>query len=175
MFELLGFYIRYAMKYLMHQSGIHVEKIIVFDETFGEDYPSYEYVSRHLTLDEIKRNLTISLYRIEIRYVIHGKKYRCVIRESDDVHFPIRKELGIRSNAQIRRAVLTTVGGDTVDVTSRVRKYAGQNNDFNSHAGYLFFVRDMFSFEDVDELSTLTLELCDNSVHDFNMNNLMII
>jgi hypothetical protein len=172
--EVVDFYLRYVFKKMTHSSGIKIHQILIFDE--GANPETYcENVSTDMSIRDIKETIKIFMYRIEIRYSIHGKKYRAVARESDDVHFPIRKELGAVPRAVVTRARVVTKDGRESDVTRRVRKYAGQNGDFNNHAGCLFFVDDMFPFHDVDEYAKLRLELSDGSVLDLRMNDVLVI
>jgi hypothetical protein len=164
--EIIDFYVRLAFKKLTHSSGFRVDQIIVFDE--GDDAIVFcENVDTRWTVDEIKRKIKLDMYRIEIRYIVHGKKYRAIIREFDDVHFPIRKELGM-TNLKIVKATI-----DGADFTKRILKYAGQNNDFNFHIGCLVFARDMFPFHDVDD-RVLRIEFDDGTVKEFFANDLVI-
>ncbi|AGE56401.1 hypothetical protein PBCVNEJV1_715L [Paramecium bursaria Chlorella virus NE-JV-1] len=168
--ETIDFYVRFlARKFMMRTSGIRVHQILVFDEnsTYCEN------VSTHTTINDIKKSIAIPEYRIEIRYSVNGKKLRAILRHDDDVHFPIRKELGIRI-VPIVCALVVTKDGTWIDVTSRVRKYAGQNEDFNKHAGSTVFARDMFPFHDVDEYEGIVVETADH-VLEFGMDDAIVI
>jgi len=136
--------------------GFVLDKVIVFDETGEEDVYS-EYADKHLTLDELKKSIALDEYRIEFRYRVHGKKFRVIVRKDDTVHFPIRKELGLRAEFDVTHAFLLPHEGHHIDVTNRVKKYAGQNGDFNAHAGSFLFVSDMFPYHDVDDYARLML------------------
>jgi hypothetical protein len=144
-----------CLRYFFGQtSSFQIKKILVFNET--DDFPAYEHASTRMSLDDIRRDIRIPSYRIEIRYEIRGTKYRCVVRECDTVCFPIRKQLGLQT-PRIRRALY-----GPKDVTARIHKYAGPNRDFNRSAGAEFFVRDMFPFDDMNHRELL-LELDDGT------------
>ena len=136
--------------------GFVINKVIVFDETGEEDVHS-EYADKRLPLEDLKKSIALDEYRIEIRYTVHGKKFRVIVRKDDAVHFPIRKELGLRAEFDVTHAFLLPHEGHHIDVTNRVKKYAGQNGDFNAHAGSFLFVSDMFPYHDVDDYARLML------------------
>ena len=133
-----------------------------------------ENAPNSLTIAQLREKLRIPEYRIEIRYSIHGKKFRAVIRNDDNVNFPIRKELGMFPRVRINKAYVLTVDGIKIDVTKRVLKYAGQNMDFNQHAGALIFTDDMFPFHDTDEYKSLIIETSDGD-YEYTMHDLLIL
>ncbi|AGE50162.1 hypothetical protein ATCVCanal1_364L [Acanthocystis turfacea Chlorella virus Canal-1] len=149
---------RYAMRYVKNtvNSGFVLEKVIVYDESGEEDVFS-EFADTHLPLDELKKSIALDEYRIEFRYKVNGKKFRAIVRKDDGVTFPIRKELGLIPKFTVTHAVLLPYDGPHVDVTNRVKKYAGQNGDFNAHAGSFIFVSDMFPYHDIDKYARLVL------------------
>ncbi|AGE59401.1 hypothetical protein ATCVOR07043_377L [Acanthocystis turfacea Chlorella virus OR0704.3] len=149
---------RYATRYVKNtmNRGFVLDKVIVFDESGEEDVHS-EFADKHLTLDELKKSIALDEYRIEFRYRVNGKKFRAIVRKDDAMAFPIRKELGLRAEFQVTHAVLLPHEGHHIDVTNRVKKYAGQNGDFNAHAGSFLFVSDMFPYYDVDDYARLML------------------
>ncbi|ABT14164.1 hypothetical protein MT325_M610L [Paramecium bursaria chlorella virus MT325] len=173
MMDAIKIYSRYLFKKITHSSGIKVDQILVFDESLNPD--SYcENAPTSLTLAELREKLVIPEYRIEIRYSVHGKKFRAVVRDDDNVNFPIRKELGVFPRVRINKAYVLTVDGIKIDVTKRVLKYAGQNMDFNQHAGALIFTDDMFPFHDTDEYKSLIIETSDGD-YEYTMHDLLIL
>ena len=125
-------------------------KCLVFNEDQGSELDFFEYVS-NMTIEEIKQKIRLEKYKIEIRYVVHGRKYRVVVRENENVHLPIRKELGLMKPNIVSASLLIKDSEEEYDVTKRVRKYFGQNNDFNSGLGLKLFVQDMFPFDDHED------------------------
>ncbi|AGE59191.1 hypothetical protein PBCVOR070422_691L [Paramecium bursaria Chlorella virus OR0704.2.2] len=171
--DAIKFYSRFLFKKITHSSGIKVNQILVFDESLTPI--SYcENAPNSLTIAQLREKLRIPEYRIEIRYSIHGKKFRAVIRNDDNVNFPIRKELGMFPRVRINKAYVLTVDGIKIDVTKRVLKYAGQNMDFNQHAGALIFTDDMFPFHDTDEYKSLIIETSDGN-YEYTMHDLLIL
>jgi hypothetical protein len=63
----------------------------------------------------------------------------------------------LRAEFDVTHAFLLPHEGHHIDVTNRVKKYAGQNGDFNAHAGSFLFVSDMFPYHDVDDYARLML------------------
>jgi hypothetical protein len=171
--EIIKIYSRYLFKKITHSSGIKVDQILVFDESTCPI--SYcENARTSLSLPELQKKIAIPEYRIEIRYTIHGKKFRAVIRNNDDINFPIRKELGVFPRVRINKAWVLTKDGIKIDVTKRVLKYAGQNMDFNQHAGALLFTEDLFPFHDTDSYKSLIIEASDGE-YEYTMQDLLII
>lgn len=155
---------------------MQVNSVIVFDENpQAEIY--HEYLSKYLSLDEIRciaSNFT-DKYKIEIRYTLRDKKYRAVIRD-DDVVFPVRKELGLKKSFTFTHAYVFTNTSQQFDVTERVKKYAGPNGNFNSHAGYIVFVKDVFPFSDTDKYFKLLLvDDMTQETRSFKMNDVVKI
>jgi hypothetical protein len=153
-FSTLTTFARYVKN--VFNPGFVINKVIVFDESGEEDVHS-ECVDKRLPLDDIKTSIALDEYRIEFRYTVHGQKFRAVVRKDDRVHFPIRKELGLVQEFNVTSAFLLPHEGVHRDVTERVKKYAGQNGDFNAHAGSFVFVSDMFPYHDVDDYARLVL------------------
>lgn len=171
--DIIKFYGRYLFKKITHSSGIKVDQVIVFDESLGPI--SYcENAHPSLSLVELKKRLVIPEYRIEIRYSVHGKKFRAVIRQDDMINFPIRKELGVFPRVRINKAVVITNDGVELDVTKRILKYAGQNMDFNTHAGALLLTEDMFPFHDTDNYKCLIIKASDGD-YEYTMQDFLII
>ncbi|AGE59742.1 hypothetical protein ATCVTN60342_368L [Acanthocystis turfacea Chlorella virus TN603.4.2] len=149
---------RYVARYVKNAAnpGFVLKKVIVFDESNEEDVHS-ECADTRLSLEELKKSIALDEYRIEFRYTVNGKKFRAIVRKDDGVSFPIRKELGLFPDFNVTSAVLLPHDGPHIDVTDRVKKYAGQNGDFNAHAGSFIFVSDMFPYHDVDNYARLVL------------------
>lgn len=166
---------RYTTRYVKNSlnRGFVIDKVIVFDESGEEDTHS-EFVDTRLSLDDLKKSIAIDEYRIEFRYRVNGKKFRAIVRKDDGVPFPIRKELGLFPEFKVTSAVLLPHDGPRIDVTDRVLKYAGQNGDFNAHAGSFIFVSDMFPYHDTDEYSRIVLldETADK-IRIFGMNDII--
>jgi len=165
------FLVRYVANKVMNK-GLALEKVIVFDETGTADTYS-ECASTELSLKELKELISIDEYKIEFRYTVNGKKFRAIVREDDDVKFPIRKELGLVPTFDMARAFVFAKDGRHMDVTTRVRKYAGQNGDFNAHAGSLLFASDMFPYHDVEEFHCVVLVDDHNKTRVFRMNDIV--
>ena len=170
--EILDYCARYAFKKITRSSGIKVHQIIVFDES-DEPCAFSENASTHASIEDIKRDLRLETYRIEIRYLVHDKKYRAILRHDDGVRFPIRKDLGIFPKYTIREANVITTDDEFINVTKRIQKYAGQNGDFNAHAGSKIFVKDMFSFHDTDLYKALIIETTNGTLLVFDMDDIV--
>jgi len=147
-------------------------KILVFNETCNDhEMAFFEYAS-NMSIEEIKKMISLENYKIEVRYTVGTRKYRVVIRENDDIQLPIRKELGIIKPRIISASLVRKDTGEEYDVTKRVCKYFGQNNDFNSGIGLKIFVHDMFPFDDhednSDRFSVLRICLTNGTVYEFD-------
>lgn len=85
--------------------------------------------------------------RAELRYVVGGRKHRVVLRPGDRLDWPLYETS--RPGCRLPRGVMSAVlvghaAGDRVDVTARVRKYAGPHADFYASKGLRVRLRDMF-------------------------------
>lgn len=85
--------------------------------------------------------------RVELRYVVGGRKHRVVLRPGDCLDWPLYA--AARPGCRLPRGVLSAVlvgrhPGDVVDVTSRVKKYAGPHADFYASKGLRVRLRDLF-------------------------------
>lgn len=96
--------------------------------------------------------------RLEVRYVVRGKKYRMVVRPGDaGVRFP--PYASARADCRLPRGVLDArlrgalgpEGGKDCNVTARVQKYQGPHGDFYRGLGLSVRVRDMFPFDDHED------------------------
>ena len=125
-------------------------KCLIFNEEEETDFDFFEYAP-DMTIEEIQKKIRLKKYKIEIRYIVHGRKYRIVVRENENIHFPIRKELGLMKPNIESASLLIKDNGGECDVTERIRKYFGQNKDFNSGLGLKIFVQDMFPFDDHED------------------------
>lgn len=86
-------------------------------------------------------------FRAEIRYAAGGKKFRMVLRPGDALDWPPYETP--RAKCRLPRGVLSAelLGhdpADRVDVTARVKKYAGPRADFYADKGLRVRLRDMF-------------------------------
>lgn len=98
-------------------------------------------------------------FRVEVRYVLGGQKYRMVLRPGDACVFPpyggddgAPAEAG-RGMSPPRGVLAAALVGENreTDVTSRVRKYQGPRGDFHAGLGLKTRVKDMFPFDDHDD------------------------
>jgi hypothetical protein len=85
--------------------------------------------------------------RVEVRYAAGGKKFRLVLRPGDAFDWP--PYAAPRPACRLPRGVLSAelLGhdrADRVDVTARVKKYAGPHADFYAGKGLRVRLRDMF-------------------------------
>lgn len=170
--EILDYCARYAFNKILKKSNFKVDKIIVFDES-DDPLVFSENVSTHMSICDIKQKIALERYRIEVRFTAHNKKYRALFRHDDDANFPIRKELGVTPKHVIREANIITHDDEFIDVTRRIKKYAGQNGDFDAHAGCTVYVKDMFPFHDIDLYKVLLIETTKGDLIVFNMNDVI--
>ena len=101
-------------------------------------------------------------FRVEVRYVLGGQKYRMVLRPGDACVFPPYGDddddapagtgtgRGVSPPRGVLAAALVGENRET-DVTSRVRKYQGPRGDFHAGLGLKTRVKDMFPFDDHDD------------------------
>lgn len=154
-------------------NGFHVDKVLVFDESESPVF-MYEYAPTNMSVKKLKEHVALKQYRIEVRYVSHGQKFRCIFRDDDDVHLPIRKKLEMKKNPRILLAYINLYDGRAQNVTKRVVKYAGPNADFNVSDGSLVFASDLIPFHNIDQVRMLKIRLDDLSDYCFYMNDLVI-
>jgi hypothetical protein len=137
-----------------HYHGFHIEKIMVFDES---DNPQmmYDYANIKIPLKDLKDSIALETYKVEVRYVSHGQKFRYIFRNEDLIHFPIRKKLEMKYRPKIQLALIKYKDGRSKEITNRVIKYAGPNIDFNKSDGSIIFASDIIPFYDMDEVKSL--------------------
>lgn len=98
-------------------------------------------------------------FRVEVRYLFEGRKYRMVLRPGDRCRLPSPRRAhgagaGTESSCRMPRGVLSASlqgppgSGHRCDVTRRVLKYQGPDGDFHAGAGLRVRVHDMFPFDD---------------------------
>lgn len=97
-------------------------------------------------------------WRIELRCSFGERKYRIILREHDTFQWPpvvdetaIHHFHNMRAPQGILSAVLIAkkeIGATDMDVTKRVQKYAGPNNDFH---GTTVYVKDLFPMDDHED------------------------
>ena len=174
MYEIACLWAKSAFRVFVHPNGFHVNKVLVFDET---DNPAamYEHAPVNMSVAQLRECISLDKYRIEFRYVSHGQKFRCVVRDHDNVHLPIRKKLEMKKNPRILFAFLKFDDGRIKDVTKRVVKYAGPNADFNVSDGCLVYVSDIIPFHDVDKVKSLRIRLDDQSDYEFYIDDLVVM
>lgn len=157
-----------------HPNGFGVSKVLVFDESENPEF-MYEYAPADMSVKQLKEYIALERFRVEVRYISHGQKYRCVVRKHDDVHFPIRKKLEMKKNPRILFAFITLDDGGIRNVTKRVVKYAGPNADFNVSDGSLVFASDIVPFHDKDRITTLRIRLDNLTDYYFTMDDLVVL
>ncbi len=162
-----------VFRMVSHPHGFQVDKVLVFDESETPD-SMYEYAPTDMSVKQLKEYVALKQYRIEVRYVSHGQKFRCIVRNHDDVHLPIRKKLEMKKNPRILFAFITLNDGTIQNVTRRVIKYAGPNADFNISDGCLVFASDIVPFHDKDRINILRIRLDDMSDYYFSMDDLVV-
>lgn len=151
----------------------HVDKVLIFDESETPVF-MYEYAPTYMTVKQLKEYIVLKRYRIEVRYVSHGQKFRCIVRDHDDVHLPIRKKLEMKKNSRIISALITLNDGTIQNVTRRVVKYAGPNADFNISDGSLVLASNIVPFHDTDRINRLKIRLDDLSDYYFSMDDFVV-
>ena len=174
MYEVACLWAKNAFRVFVHPSRFHVDKVLVFDES-NNPATMYEHAPANMSAAQLKEYISLDKYRIEFRYVSHGQKFRCVVREHDNVYLPIRKKLEMKKNPRILFAFLKFNDGVIKDVTKRVVKYAGPNADFNVSDGCLVYVSDIISFHDVDRVTSLRIRLDDQSDYEFYVDDLVVV
>lgn len=172
-YDITCLWARNVFRKVIRPHGFHVDKVLVFDES-ETSTTMYEHAPTDMSVKQLKEYVALANYRIEVRYVSHGQKFRCIIREHDDVHLPIRKKLEMKKNPRILFAFITLTDGVIQDVTKRVTKYAGPNADFNMSDGSLIFASDIVPFHDKDKITSLRIRLDDLSDYYFSMDDLVI-
>jgi hypothetical protein len=93
--------------------------------------------------------------RLEIRYAVRRRKFRMVLRRGDTLEWPPYKGVARPAVLGPRGVIAAQLVGfdptDTVDVTERIKKYAGPHYDFHAGMGYRVRLYDMFpSDSDLD-------------------------
>ena len=174
MYEVACLWAHNLFRMVKHPNGFHVDKVLVFDES---DHPvtMYEHAPTNMSVKQLRESISLDEYRIEFRYVSHGQKFRCVVREHDNVHLPIRKKLEMKKNPRILFAFLKFNDGMIKDVTKRVVKYAGPNADFNVSDGCSVYVSDIIPFHDVEKVRSLRIRLDDQSDYEFYVDDLVVM
>lgn len=162
-----------AIRMFVRPRGFYVDKVLVFDES-ETSTNMYEYAPTYMSVKQLKEYVVLEQYRIEVRYVSHGQKFRCIIRYDDDVHLPIRKKLEMKKNPHILLAFITLKDGTIRNVTKRVIKYAGPNVDFNVSDGSMVFASDIVPFHDKDRINVLRIRLDDMSDYYFSMDDIVV-
>ncbi|AGE54661.1 hypothetical protein PBCVKS1B_475L [Paramecium bursaria Chlorella virus KS1B] len=142
-------------------------KCLIFNEEGSEfDFIGYASIT---TIEEIKQILRYKKYKLEIRYKDNGKKYRIVVRENENVHLPIRKNPGLVKPTITFASLVKKDTKEEYDVTERVLKYFGPNNDFNTGLGLKLFVQDMFPVDNHKENAKKfsALRICMSNGNDY--------
>ena len=137
-----------------------VTKVIAFNESHVPGEP----ISESFRPEDVswidchrRHDLVPWKYRLEIRYLYHGVKYRIILRPGEPVGVPTKPMGLVRASRLVEARWVWEDGreGPEHDVTARVRKYLGPEGDFHlrgkevaaAAAGVSasrFTVRDMF-------------------------------
>lgn len=174
MYEIVYMIWQNLFRMIRHPIGYKIDKVLVFDES-ETPKTMYEHSSTTMTIEQLKESIALDKYRIEVRYVSHGQKFRCVIQRDDNVHWPIRKKLEMKNNPKVLFAFLKYDDGRIADVTKRVAKYAGPNSDFNTSNGCMTYVSDMFPFQDLEHVKSLRIRLTDQTDYEFYMEDIVVM
>ena len=172
-YDIARLWVHSVFRMVSHPNGFHVDKVLVFDES-ETPVTMYEHAPTDMSVKQLKEYIALKQYRMEVRYVSHGQKFRCIVRDHDDVHLPIRKKLEMKKNPRILFAFITLTDGTIQNVTKRVIKYAGPNADFNISDGSLVFASDIVPFHDTDMINMLRIRLDDLSDYYFSMDDLVV-
>lgn len=151
----------------------HIDQILVFDESEDPEF-AVDYVSPNTSFHDLIKMIAIPEYRVEVRYVSHGRKMRYVFRNREIVHFPPRRLLELKCRKSISSACIRYNDGGPREVTNRVLKYEGPNRDFNSGFN-LICVKDMFPFHDTDEMKSLEIVYDDGISYIFEMHDIVVV
>lgn len=123
-------------------------KIYAFNETQIGNFHDVFSANRD-DLENVRKKISWTEYRVEIRYAFRGNKYRVVYRHDDEESFPPPRDMKLVVAPKITMACLIRrCDGKHIDVSERVRKYAGPDRDFHSKS---VRVQDMFPFDDHDD------------------------
>lgn len=131
---------------------------------FRDDHDDFEDITSWFVPDEDwKRDIESTFldwddWRLELRCTYGTKKCRIIVRADDELTWPPTKtpESGphihaMRAPDGVLSATLVAkpgIGAQSVDITKRVRKYAGFGNDYH---GTCVRVRDLFPMDDHDD------------------------
>lgn len=173
MFEGVLFALKQIFRTFTSKEKFHVDQILVFDESEDPDI-AIDYVSPKTSFHDLIKMIAIPEYRVEVRYVSHGRKMRYVFRGGEIVHFPPRRLLELKCREGISSACIRYNDGGSCDVTTRVLKYEGPNRDFNSNSN-IIHVKDMFPFHDTDEMESLKIVYDDGKSYIFTMHDIIVL
>jgi hypothetical protein len=147
-------------------------KIYAFNETAIGNFHDV-FSPKRMGLDDVRDLLKWDKYKIEMRYVYRGNKYRVVYRHDDDENFPLPRHMHMVLAPKLIEAHLVRKhDGKEHDVTERVRKYMGPDRDFFKKHGLYVRVQDMFPFDDhvdnVERFDHVRLKLSTGKVLEFD-------
>jgi hypothetical protein len=137
--------------------------IRAFNEGPSQDDHKIEHFRPRESFVKIRETVETILgwekYRIEVKYMSHGSKYRAIYRKENEstesTTFPPRKRIGPVTTPRIVCATLHMHDGTWSDVTDKVIKYHGPNRDFHSGLGLKLVVSDAFPWERPDSIDLL--------------------
>ena len=144
----------------------HRPKIVnVF--AFSDDGESYRDITREFHAETWERDVKAltgwTHYRVEIRYTMHKRKFRMLLRPGDTCKWPPPHEHAMKGPRGIFSATLSGKNGARRDVTKRLAKYCGPHGDFHQQ---IVHVHDCFPFDDCEYEAEVfeTLRIIDHTL-----------
>lgn len=131
-----------------------VEKIMAINQDHVAGETLVEFFRPETTLTDVCACVPWDRYKIEVRYVANGRKYRAVYRRQDaegKTHAVPQPRMGRPKRRLVEAKLLPrteTEADSHVDVTRRVLKYMGPQGDFHAAAGLRVTLHDVFPFDD---------------------------
>lgn len=158
--------VRVAYKRFMDIPTVRVHKVYAFADYDGctddNDFGCKRF-GRVRTFEDLPE-VPWPRYRLEVRYVDNGRKYRAIYHVSPKEPRPASgplippRTMGTAFAPKVTYAYLRD-GWHFRDVTSRVAKYMGPNGDFFAGSGLRVYAHEIDPFEDFDTFND-GLELC---------------
>ena len=151
-----AYYRFYFLSRFLEGSDFVVYKVVAIDEEHGLD----TVVTRTFDLSEWEDSVRVATgwktdkFRVDVRYMAHGRKFRLVLRPGDSAHLGSLPE---RHRGGPKGVMAAELRGPrdacSVDITRRVLKYQGPARDFHAGMGLCVSVANMFPYDDYDELA----------------------
>lgn len=157
-----------VLRRIIASPACDVYKVVALNEETGDD----ANVTAWFDPEEWEESVRVATrwgtdrFRVDVRYVAHGKKYRLVLRPGDSYALSDAPE---RHRGGPKGVMAAELVGDeaTVDITRRILKYQGPMKDFHRGMGLRVAVTDLFPFDDPAELKVnfLALRVVDARAH----------